>query len=175
MFKIIFRLALVIFIHIVLFAAYPETGKSGNLFLGISLFCWCALVFMTSTMLRKISIGFISLMTMLVFYGVEIATVSYLMPQTDKVTVFDKMLKGRFPTVTDFKSGLRTRFGLDIDAMLNKAGTSIKDKTNEFEKEHGKEIKDAAEEVKEGVKEETGEIIKEAGETMQQVGETVTE
>lgn len=175
MFRLIFNIAMIALIHIVLFAAFPETGKNGNLFLGISLFIWCGLVVIISSVLRKISIGFISLIVMLVMYGCCIAATAYLMPQTDKVTAYDKILKGRLPSVYAFCDGMKSRFGLDIENLLNMAGATIENKKNQFEEEHGKDIKNAAEEIKEESKEIAGEAVKDAGEAMQQVGETISE
>lgn len=175
MFKLIFNIAMIALIHIALFSAFPETGKNGNLFLGISLFIWCGLVVIVSSVLRKISIGFISLVVMLVMYGCCIASTAYLMPQTDNMTAYDKVLKGKLPSVPGFCDGLKSRFGLDIENLINRAGDSIENKKQQFEKEHGQDIKDAAEEIKEESKEIAGEAVKEAGEAMQQVGETISD
>ena len=168
MFKIIIRLAIVFLIHIILFASYPETGKNGNLFLGISLFCWTALLFMASTLLRTLSSGgkLLTTFIMLVFYGLTIGTTAYLMPQADKTTVYDKLLKGNYPTFETFKHGLK-RFGLDFDSVSDSAGNAIKEKQKQIENINTKEIADKAGKA-------AGELADAVGEDIKQLGETIT-
>ena len=146
MFKIIIRLAIICIIHIVLFASYPETGKNGNLFLGISLFCWTALLFMLSVALRSLPIigKLISAVVMLVFYVAAAGFTAYLMPQTDKVTVYEKILKGKYPEWSTFKRGLG-RFGIDADDIVNKSENAIELKKNEIEQKAIQTLKETQE------------------------------
>lgn len=136
MFKIILRLAIVCLIHIVLFSAYPETGKNGNLFLGISLFCWAALSIMISTVLRNISSlgSFLAFIIMLAFYCASIGSTAYLMPQADHVTVYDKLLKGNYPNYYTFERGLK-RFGIHLDEVIDEAGEVIEEQKKELDKQ----------------------------------------
>lgn len=154
MFKIIIRLAIVFIIHVVLFASYPDTGKNGNLFLGISLFCWTALLFMLSVLLRSLPmIGrLISTVVMLAFYIAAAAVTSYIMPQSDNVSVYDKLLKGKYPEWSTFKRGLG-RFGIDADDVINKSENAIEQKKNELEQKAIQGLKEKQENAPQSAKE----------------------
>ena len=167
MFKLILRLAVVFLIHIILFASYPETGKNGNLFLGISLFCWTALLFIITTLMRNLAgRKFLITFIMLVFYGLIIGTTSYLMPQSDKSNVYDKLIKGDYPNFATFKHGLN-RFGIDFDSVSDGTGNVIKNQQKKLEKIDTKEIKDKAGKT-------AGELADSVEADLKQLGKTIT-
>ena len=141
MFTLIFRIAIIILIHIILFAAYPDTGKFGNLYFFVSIFCWSGLLIFVSRLLNAMPLlgKFLSTLAVLIIYGITIASTAYLMPQTDKVSAYDKAMKGNIPNWQTFKRGL-LRFGVDADDLQNKASNAIEKNVDKAKDAAVKEI-----------------------------------
>lgn len=136
MFGLIFKIGFVFLLHVILYSCYPETGKNGNLVLGISLFLSASAVVMVSTLLKPIAAlsGFLSLIINIVTFAFIGACIAYTIPQTDKVSVFDKIRKGNFSNYSTFRKGLE-RFGINWDETMDKAGKVIKEQKTDLEKE----------------------------------------
>ena len=52
--SLIFKVALVAFLHIVFFASYPDTGPAGNYYLAVSLLLWTGFTLFLGTAVKLI-------------------------------------------------------------------------------------------------------------------------
>ena len=103
---------------------------------------------------------------MLVFYGLTIGTTSYLMPQADKSNVYEKLIKGDYPSFSTFKHGLN-RFGLDFDSISDSTENAIKNKQKQLENIDTKGIKDKAGKT-------AGELAGSVEADLKQLGKSIT-
>ncbi len=129
---LLLKLAAVAVLHLLFFAAYPDTGPLGNYYLAVSLLVWG--VFMTflntSATLLKLASGLLGLALNLAAFGLLALAVAATMPQRDKTSVLEKLQAGRYPDADTFRGGL-LRFGVKLDTA---AKTSLKGLDSELNK-----------------------------------------
>lgn len=105
---IVLKLVGVIAVHAALFAAYPQTGPAGKIFPWISMPVCAVFLIMPGfkSVFMKMLPAPVKLAVDLVFLGVIALLVSLTMPQKDRVTVFEKVRAGSYPTFEEFRRGL---------------------------------------------------------------------
>ncbi|MBI5745063.1 MAG: hypothetical protein HY952_11010 [Elusimicrobia bacterium] len=122
-------------LHVAFFASYPETGPYGNFFMGGSILVWSVfMIFInTSTKLVRFISGAAGLVLNLAAFALIAAGIAFTMPQRDKVSVLEKIQKGKYPDRDTLNSGM-LRFGVRLD-------TSVKTGIKGLDAEVGKAIK----------------------------------
>jgi hypothetical protein len=125
-------------LHAAFMVAYPETGPSGPLYIGISLMLWTGFLAFINTGARLVRLfsGAAGLLVNLAVFAVMGLALAATLPQADRVTVLEKLQAGRYPDRAAVDTGLR-RFGIN-------AGREARG----LEKDLGR----AAQKVKEGLK-----------------------
>lgn len=140
--SLLLKLAAVGALHAAFRLAYPETGPSGDLYIGISLALW--LVFTgfinTSTKLLRMLSGVFGLIVNLAVFAAMAFTLAATMPQADRTSVLDKLQAGRYPDRKTVNSALK-RFGVNLDKEAAKAADAAGE-------ELGKAVKKAKAELK---------------------------
>lgn len=123
---LIFRLAAAALLHLVFFACYPDTGPFGNYYLAISLVLWAAfLAFINAGAgLVKLLAGPAGAVVGLAAYAVMALALAATMPQADRVTVLEKLQRGRYPARADIARGLE-RFGVNLDKELKRGEKTL--------------------------------------------------
>jgi len=141
MITLLFRVLVIFLIHIVLFAAYPETGKYGNLYLAVSLFLWTGIMILISGAIKaaKFFSGFIGFVMLAGVYAFNVLVLTMTMPQKDKTLVFEKIQNGNYSNYRTFRKGL-IRFGIDWDKGIEKASEMLEEQKTDFKPAAG--IKD---------------------------------
>lgn len=139
---LVFRLAAAALLHLAFFACYPDTGPFGNYYLAVSLLLWAAfLAFINAgARLVKLLAGPAGGLVGLAAYAVMALALAATMPQADRVTVLEKLQRGRYPDRAAVARGLE-RFGVDLGRELKRGEKALK-----------KEAAAAAEEVKKELK-----------------------
>jgi hypothetical protein len=122
-------------LHVAFFASYPETGPYGNFFMGGSILVWSVFIIFinTSTKLVRFISGAAGLVLNLAAFALIAAGIALTMPQRDKVSVLEKIQKGKYPDRDTLNSGM-LRFGVRLD-------TSVKTGMKGLDAEVGKAIK----------------------------------
>lgn len=115
---LIFKISLILFIHLGFFVCYPDAGPMRNVYLWVSFVLWSGGAVFLSTSLNFMR-GFISVTVHLLFFGLALAIISYTMPQADEIPVIRKIQRGRYPTRDDIYHGL-LRFGIRIEKIAQK-------------------------------------------------------
>lgn len=103
---------LTVLFHFAVFVSYCETDRLGTFFLFISIIIWSSVFIFGSVPLanmKRPTILFLNTL-MLLF---SMLSAALFMPQTDNVTVLDKIALGRYPSKADLYKGL-LRLGIDF-------------------------------------------------------------
>lgn len=132
---LIFKILAVGALHLALFSAYPETGPFGNYYLGISLLVWTVFIMFVNTsakLVRFIS-GAAGLVINLAAFALMALAVTATMPQSDRVSVLEKLQQGSYPDRGVINSGLK-RFGINLDKDVSSG-------VKELEQKAGKALK----------------------------------
>ncbi|HNW45076.1 MAG TPA: hypothetical protein PKI19_11265 [Elusimicrobiales bacterium] len=102
-------------LQVTVFVCYPKTGPMGAMFILISVLAWTAFfifTFMALSTLKRTTILYINTGALLA--GLLVTLV--LLPQQDKISVFDKLSFGFYPRGADIYDGLK-RLGIDYPAL----------------------------------------------------------
>ncbi len=116
------RLFIIVAVHLIFLVCFPYTGKLGLPFCMLSALIWCGLVVFMHTglnMLRLFFTPFNFIMEILLALAVALM-VSTTMPQQNKISPFDKIMRKRYPDVRTIDAGL-SRFGLGLPKSWKKA------------------------------------------------------
>ena len=130
--SLIFKLTAVVLLHLAFFACYPETGRSGNYYLAVSLLLWTVfmLTLNTGAKLVKLISGVAGLAVNLAAFALLALAVAATMPQSDNTSVLKKIQSGRYPDRATITTGL-LRFGIDLK---KETAAGIKTLNKEFDK-----------------------------------------
>lgn len=139
---LLFRLAAAALLHLAFFACYPDTGPFGNYYLAVSLLLWSAfLAFINfGARLVKLLAGPAGALVGLAVYAVMGLALAATMPQADRVTVLEKLQRGKYPAREDLARGLG-RFGLDLDKELKHGEKALRREAAEAAEKAKKELK----------------------------------
>lgn len=114
--SLMLKVIAVALVHVAFFACYPETGKMGDYYLWISLLVWTVFMLFLNTstaILRFISGAFGAALNLAAFALMTLA-IAATMPQHDRVSVLEKLQKGRYPDRDTINSGM-LRFGVNLN------------------------------------------------------------
>ena len=140
------RLFYVLAVHAAVYAAYPDTGDFIKLYAWLSVLGWMLLLTLLHFAVQVKTVMLVSFFYDLFLIGLITLAVSASMPQADKMSVFNKLREGKYPSYGQVKGGVTQLSG------------EIKDTAKTIEKTT-KEIKNQVEQAqaeKEALKKELG-------------------
>ena len=114
--NIAFAITLTVLLHVSFLVAYPASGSMGVPFIMISTLLWSSLIVFTHAVLRNFSRGNLVFFCIF-FFSIMALSTATLLPQKDAVSIFDKLVAGRYPTRETLYLGLR-KVGIDYPALL---------------------------------------------------------
>ena len=125
------KVAAVALVHLVLFAAYPETGPYGNYYLAVSLLVWSVFIIFVNSSVRLVRFvsGAAGFVINLASFGLMTAAIAATMPQRDGTSVLKKIEARRYPDKTTMRAGL-LRFGITLDTRVKDEMRGIDNKVN---------------------------------------------
>ena len=102
------------FLQLAVFISYPRTGPLGALFVLISVLVWGAgfIIMSTMTSVKPSTARFVNTAALLA----ALLSALFLLPQSDGVSVFDKLSLGVYPTRASVYEGLK-RVGIDYPEL----------------------------------------------------------
>ncbi|HBA62113.1 MAG TPA: hypothetical protein DCZ92_15125 [Elusimicrobia bacterium] len=132
---LIFKLALVALVHIVFFAAYPDTGPYGNYYLAVSLVLWTGFTLFLGTAVKLVKFfsGAIGAVLNLAILALMTGAIAFTMPQSDKTSVLEKLQKGSYPDRATINKGMK-RFGVNLEKEMGKGAKELEEKAKEAAK-----------------------------------------
>ncbi|MEI7482838.1 MAG: hypothetical protein WCK75_10885 [Elusimicrobiota bacterium] len=123
--SLIFKILLAALLHLMVFICYPETGPKGRLYLIISMLAWSVFLMFISANFRffKIISGAAGILFNLALFALMFAAIAFTMPQSDRISVLEKIQNGRLPDRASMSAGL-----VKIGVKFERAGkTKLKD------------------------------------------------
>jgi hypothetical protein len=156
--KLLFKVGLIIAIHLAVFLSYPETGEYGGYYLVISMVLWTGFMMFINLSVKIIKFisGALGHLVHLAILALMLLSITLTMPQADRIPVIEKIKNGKYPTKETIQSGLH-KLGLakknipakrlrQINDGIGKVLDKIEEKTpkaiNEKVKETIKEIEE---------------------------------
>ncbi|MEA3307154.1 MAG: hypothetical protein U9Q34_05175 [Elusimicrobiota bacterium] len=150
--KLLFKIGLIIAIHLAVFLSYPETGEFGGYYLAISIILWTGFMMFINLSVKIIkfisgALGHLVHLAILVLMFLSIALT---LPQADRVTVLEKLRDGKYPTKETIQKGLH-KLGMakkNIPAKhLRKINEGLGEVLDKLEEESPVDIKELKEKV----------------------------
>ncbi len=126
--RLLFGLLAAALLHLAFFAAYPDTGPAGSVYLSASVVFWSIFLFYFNTaswLIRLVSGAAARLATAAVLLLAAFA-IAATMPQRDGVSVLRKLRRGDYPDRASLRAGL-ARFGIDPGKDLRTGGKELSD------------------------------------------------
>lgn len=116
------RLFIIVAVHFLFLVLFPYTGKLGLSFCLISTMIWCGLMMFAHTGIKMLRLFFTPVnFVMEILLALAVALmVSTTLPQQDKVSPFNKLMRKRYPDIKTIDDGL-SRFGFGLPKSLKKA------------------------------------------------------
>jgi len=113
---LILKLLAVALLHLAFYASYPETGRFGNYYLGISLLVWAVFIMFINTSAKLVSFisGAAGFVINLAAFALMALAIAATMPQHDKTSVLDKLRAGKYPDRDTVNTGM-LRFGVNLN------------------------------------------------------------
>ncbi len=104
----ILRLFIAVFVHFAFFVCFPYTGDMGIIYGLLSLLLWFGLIMFVSMGLTALGLllGPLKFLVEIVFAASVAFSVATTLPQSDSVSPFEKLRRGRYPTEKTIKIGL---------------------------------------------------------------------
>jgi hypothetical protein len=127
--RLLFSLLAAALLHLAFFAAYPDTGPAGNVYLAASLLFWAVFLFYfnTASWLIRLVSGTAARLAAAAVLLLAAFAIAATMPQRDGVSVLKKLRRGDYPDRASLRAGL-ARFGVDPDKGLRTGGRELKDR-----------------------------------------------
>ena len=106
--KLLFKIGLIIAIHLAVFLSYPETGEFGGYYLAISIMLWTGVMLFINLSVKIIKFisGALGHLVHLAILLVMLLSIALTLPQADRVTVLEKVRDGKYPTKKTIQTGL---------------------------------------------------------------------
>lgn len=132
---LILKIIAVVLLHLAFYASYPETGRFGNYYLGISLLVWAVFIMFINTGAKLASFisGAAGFVINLAAFGLMALSIAATMPQRDKTSVLEKIKSGIYPDRGTVNTGM-LRFGVNLN---KEAAAEVK----RLDRELGKAVK----------------------------------
>lgn len=105
MIKTFISLILIIFINIIIFVLYPDTGEYGKYYFYGSIALWSFIYIYISLNSKIFNIPPISIILKTIFFLFMIFITSIITPQEDGKTIFSKLIKKEFPDAQTINRG----------------------------------------------------------------------
>jgi cell division protein FtsW (lipid II flippase) len=147
--QLIFKIGLIIAIHLAVFLCYPDTGEFGGYYLAISIVLWTGFMLFINLSVKIIKFisGALGHLVHLALLCLMLVSIALTLPQADRVTVFEKVRDGKYPTKETIQKGLN-KLGLakkNIPAIhlrkINEGLEKVLDKIEEKSPETAEVIK----------------------------------
>lgn len=133
--NLIFKLLAVALLHAAFYVSYPATGPYGDYYLAASLLVWAVFILFinTSAKIVRLISGLAGIAVNLAAFALIAMALAATMPQRDRISVLEKLQKGKYPDRNAISTGLR-RFGIHLDRDV---GGAVK---NAVDREAGKAL-----------------------------------
>ncbi len=134
----LFKVSVVVAIHIVIFISYNETGEFARYYLPISVILWTGFLLFLNFGLKilKFINKYLAYVVYAAIYFLMCLTICFTMPQKDRITVFEKISSGQFPNAKTLKRGIR-KLGFKVENIpvkkLKKINRNIGKTLNKLE------------------------------------------
>ncbi len=125
-----------------IFLAYPETGQFGGYYLAISIVLWSGFMMFINLSVKivKFISGILGHVLNAAIFVVMVLAISITMPQANRITVFEKIKAGDYPTKESLQFGL-SKLGLTkknipkipTEKIKNKVADTLRDTLDKIE------------------------------------------
>ena len=131
------RLFYVLAIHAAVYAAYPDTGEYIQLFAWLSVLGWCLLMILMHFAIKVQAAAVLTFLYDIFLIAVIGLAVSASMPQSDKVSVFNKLRAGQYPSYKQVKGGVNQLSGeiKDTAVKMEKTAKDLKEHVDQAQAE----------------------------------------
>ena len=156
--KLLFKIGLIIAIHLAVFLSYPDVGEYGGYYLAISIVLWTGFMMFINLSVKIIKFisGALGHLVHLAILVLMFLSITLTLPQADRIPVIEKIRDGKYPTKETIQKGFQ-KLGL---AKKNIPAKQLRQINNGIGKVLDKIEEKPPEPLKEKVKETRKEIDK---------------
>lgn len=124
------RLFYVLAVHAAAYAAYPETGDFIKLYAWLSVLGWMMLLTLLHFAVKVKTVALVTFFYDFFLIALMALAVSASMPQADKMSVFNKLRAGKYPSYGQVKGGVT-----QLSGEIKDTAKTIEETTKEIKKQ----------------------------------------